>query len=60
MPADVREALNDLGQLARLADDGGPPDGDESDYAELVEYVRVAVMSIYEETSRAADSGEDG
>jgi uncharacterized protein YgfB (UPF0149 family) len=54
LPPEVREALADLGQLARLAGETGEtgePDGEERDYAELVEYVRVAVMSVYEDSA---------
>ncbi len=53
---DVREALDDLARLAQLAQGGDEPQGDEADYAELVEFVRIAVMSVYED--QVARSGD--
>ncbi len=49
LAAEVREALDDLARLARLSDGSAEAEGDEEDYAELVEFVRVAVMSVYED-----------
>ena len=49
--AEAREAVADLGQLARLASPDEEPGGGDDDYVELVEYVRVAVMTVYEETA---------
>jgi uncharacterized protein len=50
LPANVDEVLRDLAQLARAhADDSAPTDEDESDYAEIVEYLRVGVQTVYDE-----------
>lgn len=50
LPASAREALTDMGEIARLDFDTG--DGDEeqeSAYAELVEYVRMGALLVYDE-----------
>ena len=46
LPTDVREALNDLAEISRVEID--PDDGEDNEeaYAELVEYVRVAVLMV--------------
>jgi len=50
LSADVREVLNDFTQLARATvGDVDPTDEDESDYAEIVEYLRVGAQSIHDE-----------
>ncbi|BAU56709.1 YecA family protein [Halorhodospira halochloris] len=44
LPANVREVLHDLSEIARVAAQPDDEEDDEESYAELVEYVRVAVL----------------
>lgn len=44
LPANVREVLNDMAEIARLAAEPDEQEDDEEAYTELVEYVRVAVL----------------
>lgn len=56
---EVHEILEDLTAIAQVDDEAEmavEDDGDEADYTELVEYVRVVVMTLYEEL---ANSGGD-
>lgn len=58
LPAEAREALSDLAEIARVA---AAPDEDEDDeeaYTELVEYIRVAVMLYREHTYRSRPLGD--
>jgi uncharacterized protein len=49
-PAEVEEVLRDLSQIARAAaGDSEPTDDDESDYVEIVEYVRVGAQLVHDE-----------
>ena len=56
----MREALDDLARLAQLANGGDEPQGEEADYAELVEFVRIAVMSVYEDQAARSGDGQRG
>lgn len=54
LPANVRELVDDLGQIARidvsgLADDKEITEAEESDFMELIEFVKVGVLTINEE-----------
>lgn len=50
LPSDVDEILRDLGQIARAtAGDQEPTEEDESDYAEIVEYIRASVQLVHDE-----------
>ena len=48
LPSEAREALSDLGEIARVDTDPEADEGDEQAYEELVEYVRVATLLIRE------------
>lgn len=54
VPATVRELVDDFGQIARidvsgLADESEITDAEESDFMELIEFVKVGVLTINEE-----------
>jgi len=50
LSAEVREVLHDFTQLARATvGDVEPTDEDESDYAEIVEYLRIGAQLIHDE-----------
>jgi uncharacterized protein len=50
MPADVREILTDLARIARATvGDTEPTEDDESDYAEIIEYIRASVQLVHDE-----------
>jgi uncharacterized protein len=50
LPTAVDEVLRDLSQIARAhAGDTEPTEDDESDYAEIVEYVRVGAQLVYDD-----------
>jgi uncharacterized protein YgfB (UPF0149 family) len=50
LAAEIREVLHDFTQLARATvGDVEPTDEDESDYAEIVEYLRVGAQLIHDE-----------
>ncbi len=46
----VQELLNDFSQIARIApvEDEQATEDDEKDYAQLVEYIRIGVLSLYD------------
>lgn len=44
LPAEVREALSDLAEIARVASRPDEEEDDEEAYTEVLEYVRVAVL----------------
>jgi uncharacterized protein len=48
LPAQVREALRDLGEIAQVEINPAPEEENEQAYAQLVEYVRVAALLIME------------
>ncbi|MEK7990924.1 MAG: UPF0149 family protein [Thiotrichaceae bacterium] len=47
---ETQELLNDFAKIARIAvvEDEQATEKDEKDYAELVEYIRIGVLSLYE------------
>ncbi|MDM8567823.1 UPF0149 family protein [Candidatus Halobeggiatoa sp. HSG11] len=49
LPNDIKEFIDDLVSISRIAPTEEDNTNNENDYAELVEYVRVGVMNIYEE-----------
>lgn len=51
---DCRELLEDLGAISRVGADE-PDDGDEEHLMQVVEYVRVGVLTLYVESRRNAD-----
>jgi len=51
---DCRDLLEDLGVICRASAEE-PGDGSEDDLMQVVEYVRVGIMTIYEEYRRGAD-----
>jgi yecA family protein len=51
---DCRELLDDFSVICRVSA-GEPEDGDEEHLFQVVEYVRVGVMTIYEEYRRGQD-----
>ncbi|MCV6637462.1 UPF0149 family protein [Candidatus Albibeggiatoa sp. nov. NOAA] len=48
---DVEELLNDFANIARIApvEEEQATDDDEKDYAELVEYIRIGILNLYEQ-----------
>ena len=61
MAAEVEEFLNDLTQIARIApvENEQATDGDEKDYAELVEYIRIGILNLYEQKRQEYQDGQD-
>jgi uncharacterized protein len=59
-PSDVTEAINDLIEIARMNDEviasTETAEEDEANYAELVEYVRIAVILIYQDLQEESTS----
>jgi yecA family protein len=56
----LADIIRDMLQLTRAAaDDGGDDETNESAYAEIVEYVRVAVQLAYEELAEFRSQPED-
>jgi yecA family protein len=50
MPGDSHEVLRDFVEISRLGQgEGGDNEEDEAAFAEIVEYVRMAVLLVYEE-----------
>jgi uncharacterized protein len=50
LPPEIDEVLRDLGQIARAsAGDQEATEEDESDYAEIVEYIRASVQLVHDE-----------
>jgi len=50
LPAEVDEILRDFTQLARAtAGDTEPTEDDESDYVEIIEYVRAGAQLVHDE-----------
>lgn len=57
----LADIIRDMLQLTRATiDDDGDEEGNESAYAELVEYLRVAAQLTYEELAEFRDDGDDG
>lgn len=59
---DLREILSDLSEFTRLdvSDPDDDPNAMESDYAELVEYVRVGVMLVHTELRAQSENPSAG
>lgn len=58
-----RESLTDIAQFANLSEEViGEQDEDEADYMELVEYVRMAVITLFQQLaqSQSDDNAETG
>ena len=51
LSADAREVLSDLSEFARIADDVEGSPEQEDDYTQLVEYLRVGVLLVHEESA---------
>lgn len=56
LPANTQEILNDFLALTRISDETDESEAEETDYMELVEYVRVGVMLVREELRGHASS----
>lgn len=61
LPGDVNEVMRDMSEISRLrfADQGGGNE-DETAYAEIVEYVRMAALLVYEELRPLRVARPDG
>ncbi len=54
LSAEAREILGDFGQFAAISDDGQDlSDQDEVDFMELVEYVRMAAITLFQQLGAA-------
>jgi uncharacterized protein YgfB (UPF0149 family) len=54
LTAEAREILGDFGQFADIAEDGADlTEQDEVDYMELVEYVRMAAITLFQQLGAA-------
>jgi uncharacterized protein YgfB (UPF0149 family) len=61
LSAEGRESLNDIGQFANLSEEVmGEQDEDEADYMELVEYVRMAAITLFQQLAQSQSGEEDG
>lgn len=57
--AEGRESLADIGQFANLSEETiAEQDEDEADYMELVEYVRMAVITLFQQLAQTPDEDE--
>ena len=57
LPKDTREVLSDFSEIARAGLDGTEVDeNEEHAYAEVVEYVRVSALLVYDELTALRDS----
>lgn len=54
---DAREVLSDLTEFTRIDPEGDAGEGAERAFSEIVEYVRVGVLLIYEELMRTGSPG---
>lgn len=55
------EALRDVAEIARLAADGDAgEEADEEAYAELAEFLWVAIMLVYADVQQSAEENDDG
>ena len=57
LPSQVREIVNDLAEITRLDEKTADNEPNEAAYAELVEYVRVAVTLVKEELDGSPPRG---
>jgi uncharacterized protein YgfB (UPF0149 family) len=57
LTAEAREILGDFGQFAEISEDGAElTDQDEVDFMELVEYVRMAAITLFQQLGAAQPS----
>lgn len=60
LSSEGRESLADIGQFANLSEEAiAEQDDDEADYVELVEYVRMAVIGLFQQLAAPADAMAD-
>ena len=55
---DALEVLSDFSEVTRLRSDGEESESSEADYSEIVEYMRVGVMLIFEELRGRPEPGD--
>ena len=55
---DALEVLSDFSEVTRLRSDGQESESSEADYSEIVEYMRVGVMLIFEELRGRPEPGD--
>lgn len=58
LSVDVMEILNDFGQLAEVEAPAGASEDDENYFMELVEYVRMAAITVFQQMQEAAAAAE--
>lgn len=56
---DAKEALKDLGEITELSATFNEPESEEQDYADVVEYVRLAVLLLHNEILGVRSQGGD-
>ena len=59
LSAETAEALRDFAEFVRLDQDAETDDDSERDFLELVEYVRVATLSVFMETTLANSDADE-
>jgi len=55
---DALEVLSDFSEVTRLSNDAEESEASEADYSEIVEYMRVGVMLIFEELRGGPQPGD--
>jgi uncharacterized protein YgfB (UPF0149 family) len=55
---DAQEVLSDFSEVTRLKSDTEESESLEADYSEIVEYMRVGVMLIFEEMQGGPEPGD--
>jgi yecA family protein len=55
---DAQEVLSDFSEVTRLRSDAKESESSEADYSEIVEYMRVGVMLIFEELQGGPQPGD--
>lgn len=55
---DAQEVLSDFSEVTRLTSDAEESEASEADYSEIVEYMRVGVMLIFEELRGGPQPGD--
>ena len=60
LSSEAKEVLSDFSDVTRLGGDAVEDDAHEADYAEIVEYLRVGVMLIFEELRAGPDRRHGG
>lgn len=60
LPGDVNEVMQDMSEISRLNFAAAGTNDDEAAYAEIVEYVRMAALLIYEELRLLRSARPDG